>query len=775
MPADSSGTDRILARVQRPGRYAGGEYGSVVKEGEGLLRVAVSYPDLYEIGMCNAAVRIIYRDLNLLDGVACERVFAPAPDLEAALRGEGASLFSLETGRPLRSFDVVAFSIGFELTLTNLFAILDLGGVPLRTAERGGSDPIVIAGGPAVSNPAPLGAFLDGVFIGEAEGWLASMFTRLALMKRAGARREALRDALRGDPSVWFAGRREPVRRAFWRGFGVAAETAAFPVPSLRVVQDHGAVEIMRGCPNACRFCHAAAYYRPCRRKDPAAIHREASDLVRLAGYREITLSSLSSGDYPGIHGLVRGLNAAWAADKVSFSLPSLRVDSLSLGLLAELAEVRKSGLTFAVETPRPEWQLDVCKEVPLEKVIAILREAKARGWKAAKFYFMVGLPPAAGADEAGPIVDFLREVRSATGLSLNVNVASFIPKPHTPYERAAQLGEQDALDRIQRIRNALHGSGFKIGYHAPLLSLLEGIVSRGDERAGELVLEAWRRGARLDAWEEYLQADTWRSVIADAAWDVVAETCRSRAADERLPWVDIGMALSRSVMYEPSAEPAGCGTERAPVVNVDTTETSATAMAGTPAGAPAVAAAAETVRVLFRFAKRGRAVWISHLDLMTVFERSLVRAGYRARFTEGFNPKPRLEFASPLTLGAASSAEIASVELDDCDEPGRFAERMNRALPPGISVEEAAPMPPVPKGSRRPSLGARYWGSEYRLGTDRVVLLPKDGPGLKKVAAEAVGPDAGPVRVERLRTLAAGPGGEPVSYFEAFRSSSLS
>ena len=242
---------------------------------------------------------------------------------------------------------------------------------------------------------------------------------------------------------MWFAGRTEPVRRALWRGFGDTAETAAFPVPSMRVVQDHGTVEIMRGCPNACRFCHAAAFYRPCRRKDAAAIRREADELVRLAGYREITLSSLSSGDYPGIHGLVRGLNAEWAAEKVSFSLPSLRVDSLSLGLLAELAEVRKSGLTFAVETPRPEWQLDVRKQVPLEKVVAILREAKARGWKAAKFYFMVGLPPAAGADEAGPIVDFLREVRAATGFSLNVNVASFIPKPHTPYERAAQIGER--------------------------------------------------------------------------------------------------------------------------------------------------------------------------------------------------------------------------------------------------------------------------------------------------------------------------------------------
>jgi radical SAM superfamily enzyme YgiQ (UPF0313 family) len=755
MPAQLPDVGRILSRVQRPGRYAGGEYGSIAKEGEGLLRVAVSYPDLYEIGMCNAAVRIIYRELNRLDGVACERVFAPAPDLEGILREEGANLFSLETGRPLRSFDVLAFSVGFELTLTNLLAILDLGGVPLRASERGGGDPIVIAGGPAVSNPVPLGAFLDGAFVGEAEGWLPSMFSRLASMKRSGAGRSALRDALREDPSIWFSGRAEPVRRAIWGGFGEAAETAAFPVPSMRVVQDHGAVEIMRGCPNACRFCHATSFYRPCRRKGPAAIRREVTDLVRLAGYRQITLSSLSSGDFPGLHDLVRGLNDDFREEKVSFALPSLRVDSVALGLLAELAEVRKSGLTFAVETPRPEWQREIRKQVPLDKVIAILREAKALGWKAAKFYFMVGLPPAAGGDEEGPIVEFLREVRAATGLFLNVNVASFIPKPHTPYERASQLGEQDAFDRIWRIRHALHGSGFKIGFHAPLLSLLEGIVSRGDGRAGELVLEAYRRGARLDAWEEHLQAATWRSTIADAAWDVAAETCRARGEQERLPWADIGMVLPRSIV---EGQPAGKGAKGV---------TAPSAPGGAEGGSPA--------RVLFRFAKRGRAAWISHLDLVNVFERSLARAGYRAKFTEGFNPKPRLEFASPLALGAESSAEIASAELEDFDGDAAFTGRINRALPAGVFVEEAAVLPAAPRGGRRPSLGAAYWGSEYRVGADLILLLAKEGPGLKKVLADAAESGGGPVRVERLRTLARGTDGGPVSYFEAFRSSSRS
>ena len=332
-----------------------------------------------------------------------------------------------------------------------------------------------------------------------------------------------------------------------WRGFTSRPADAALPVPSVRVVQDHGTVEIMRGCPHACRFCHATVLYRPCRLKLPAVIREETRALVREAGYRQVTLSSLSSGDYRGIHGLVRELNSLYAPLKVSFSLPSLHVDSLALQLLKEISEVRKSGLTFAVETTMPEWQAAVRKTVTLEKVVQIMREAKSQGWRAAKFYFMVGLPASFDADESSSIIDFLRAVRAATGMSINVNVASFIPKPHTPYERAAQLGEDEALTRIMAVVKGLKVDGFKVGYHAPILSLLEGVISRGDERAGRLALAAYRKGARLDAWEEHFRADIWRGVIAEADWDVLGETCKARPQEAALPWAGIGLGLSCS------------------------------------------------------------------------------------------------------------------------------------------------------------------------------------------------------------------------------------
>lgn len=738
----------LLRKVEKPGRYIGGEYGTILKPGAGFT-VALSYPDLYEIAMSNAAVKILYSLLNAVPDVACERVFAPAQDYEQALKAAGLPLCSLETATPLSRFDVVAFSFGYELTLTNLLAILESGGVPVETAQRGLHDPIVLVGGPSATNPAPLSPFADAVFIGEAEGWIQEIFAELAARKRRGAARGDLLDFLRSQPCIWFPGVGRPVRRAFWRGFATTPADTTSPVPSMRVVQDHGAVEIMRGCPNACKFCHATVLYRPSRLKQTAAIRDEVRALVERCGYREISLSSLSSGDFREIHGLVRELNRMYGPRKVSFSLPSLRVDSLSLGLLKEISEVRKSGLTFAVETARPDWQKEVRKNVTLDKVIELLKEARTQGWKAAKFYFMVGLPPSFDEDESTPIVEFLRAVRAATGMSINVNVASYIPKPHTPWQRAAQMGEEQATERIMSVKKNLAGDGFKIGYHAPILSLLEGIVARGDTRAGLLVLDAYRRGARLDAWEEHVRLDVWREAIAAADWDVVGETCRARAPTEPLPWEGIALALSTSEIREAPPETAG----EEPTSSV---------------GGPIAAVPTAWKRVLFSFTKTGAAAFISHLDLMTVFERAIARAAYAARFTEGFNPKPRLEFANPLSLGLDSLEEIASVDLHDYDDQTAFLRRMNAALPDGLRVTRAQEVPP-PGTARRRSLMSAYWGADFEVtgidGAMTSMRLPATGLSIRK-SLEAAGTWERATAL-RTRSWAIGTDGEPISYFD--------
>ncbi|MBN1835461.1 MAG: radical SAM protein, partial [Spirochaetales bacterium] len=620
----------ILPRVEKPGRYVGGEFGSAVAPGGNPLRVAISYPDLYEIGMSNTSIRLIYRLLNATEGVACERVFAPAQDFEAELRARSLPLYSLESGRPLASFDLVGFSMGYELTYTNLLNILDLGGVPILRRERHPSDPIVIAGGPAITNPVPFGSVIDAVFVGEIEGEGIEVFAALAAAKARGAGRAELLGLLVGQPFVWTADKGEPVRRVLWKGFGAGGDReregagAAFPIPSIRTVQDHGVVEIMRGCPHGCRFCHAGIFYRPFRMKDLAAIVAEVDEQVLQNGYREVTLSSLSTGDYPGVAELVRFLNARYEDQLVSFNLPSLRISSVTLELLSQVSSVRKTGLTFAVETPLPEWQAGVNKPVSGERILDLLKEARGRGWRQAKFYFMIGLPVAWGQDECGPILQLLEELRAQVRMELIVNVSGFIPKPHTPFQWAPQLAEQEALERIMRVKRGAP-KGVNVRYHSPFLSVLEGVVSRGDERAGELFVEAFRRGARFDSWEDLVDRKLWRGLFAEVGWDVEGESCRERAPGDELPWRDIRLGVTEGFLRrEHERAQAGeqtpaccagctqpCGVCRDDIQVRDVAaprgeETLAAAVPARPAPPPG-----ERRRVLFSFDKQGRAAFL--------------------------------------------------------------------------------------------------------------------------------------------------------------------
>jgi radical SAM-linked protein len=665
--------------VAKPGRYVGGEYGAIVKP-DAPLRVAISYPDLYEIGMSNSAIRILYSSLNAISNVACERVFAPDTDFESRLREKRIPLYGLETGTPLSEFDIIGFSVGYELTATNLLNILDLGEVPIHRKERGIRDPVVIAGGPAMTNPSPFSLFLDAVFIGEAEDWAATLFPKIAKAKSRGAMRSELLDMIVEHPSVWSPGKKAKTRRAVWMGFGTKPSLIDFPVPNIRTVQDHGVVEIMRGCPNGCRFCHAGIFYRPYRVKAPLEINREIEHLVFRYGYREITLSSLSSGDYRGIDKLVSALNRRYESLHVSFSLPSLKVEGLDLAVLGELSRIRKSGLTFAVETPTEAWQRSINKTATLERTVEILERAERLGWRLAKIYFMIGLPSSVDREnsmgEPQAIAEFVTRLARQTKLSLNVNVACFIPKPHTPFQWARQLDEEEALARILTVKRE------------------------------------------------------WKEVLADFDGDVIRETLRSREENEALPWsaIDLGTAerflvreWRRSKKPSSSSTCAGtcssfCGVCRDGIAprNVLMDETTSFP--------PIVLGQQDSEKVLLRISKTGRAVFLSHLNLMGLLEKSLLRAGYMARFSRGYNPKPRIEFASPLSVGIASTCEIAAIELFNFDGRQHFIDRLNDALPSGLNVTEARIMT---TDSRR-SLMSLYWGSDFAISSgDSSLDLP--------------------------------------------------
>lgn len=719
-----------LLKVRMPGRYVGGEFGCINYEEEQPLKIALSFPDLYEIAMSNQALKIMYNLFNEVEGVQCERVFAAAPDFEALLKEKNIPLFTLESAKSLKEFDIITFTIGYELCLTNMLAMLDLAGIPLKAEERGEDDPIIIVGGPAATNPASIGEIVDFVCIAEAEAVYPDLLKGLVELKKEGRGRKELFEEIFNQSYIWHREKKERTRRVFWSDFGRSAQKRThLPVASIAPVQDQGVVEIMRGCPTGCRFCHAGVYYRPFRQKEMEHILKEVDDLVHICGYRTITLSSLSSGDYQGIYHLVRGLNKRYKHLGVSFSLPSLRVNSITLPLIEELSTVRKSGLTFALETPKEGWQRGLNKEVPRERIIEILLEAKARGWKLAKFYFMVGLPAAKGEDETGPIIELVKEIQQATGMKMNVNIGVFIPKPHTPYQWAPQFNDASGYEKLIEVKKALKSRFIKVNFHSPFISFIEGVFTRGDHRVNDLLIRAYEKGARLDAWDEWIKKDLWKEVFEESDWDVEGEICRARDLDEPLPWQGVSLLESDSYMKkelklsDEQTLTSPCDTSCDHLCGVCTkkeeVQYAKVLKEFEEYEAPEEGEKGEFRKVIFRYKKSGRAIYIPHLDTMTLFERAFSRSGASVRFTEGFNPKPKLEFAHPLTLGMESDCEIFGMELyDSWDDLMGLMNRLNQGLPEGFEIDKAYVMNLIPEGRKYKKLMALYAGSDYEIHT---------------------------------------------------------
>ncbi|MGO8694578.1 MAG: TIGR03960 family B12-binding radical SAM protein [Rectinemataceae bacterium] len=765
-PLDDLGS-RLLS-VEKPARYLGGEYGSIRKSGDNLLTFALCFPDLYEIGMSNNAIRILYDRLNRIPQVRCERVFAPAPDFEALLESTSIPLYTLESGIPLFEADILGFSIGYELAATSMLSVLKSGKIALKAQDRGGDAPIVIAGGPAISNPHPFADFLDCAYIGEAEGGFISLLEELAALKTKGAGRRDLLARMSSEPAIWMPAREgengKAATRALYGNFGNDSYHTAFPVATLKTVQDHGTVEIMRGCPNGCRFCHAGYYYRPQRIKRYADIRSEVEFLVRRGGYREITLASLSSGDYPFVGELLAALNAEWKSQKVSFQLPSLKINSFTLPLLKELSETRKSGLTFAVETPVDEWQRAINKDVSFEQTVSILDEAKAQGFRQAKFYFMLGLPvPGRGEGESAAIVDFFERLTRRVSMQINATLGIFVPKPHTPFQWSPQLGEAEGLSLINGIRSRLkHLRNLKISYHSPFLSYLEGLISRGDERVGDILLDAFARGARLDAWEDRFDRELWRTVLEEAGWDIESSVCAGRSLDDPMPWDDIHIRVSKANMrreylrsrssistsscMENCNEPCGACSDESRVINESI---------HIPTEPPLRLSGEATFplrRMLFQFRKFGVAPFYPHLSIVEALNRAFLVCQVPTAFSEGFNPAPRLEILQPLSIGLASECEIGSLLIDGKLEIEGLSERLNSCLPDGLKVTRLEFFP-LPLGKRQRSLGSLLWGSRFEIIPQDLSRMADCADELRRTLGEST-PNAMELQIESGRRM---------------------
>ena len=584
--------DAILSRVSKPARYAGGEWNSVRKDWrQARVRLALAYPDVYEVGMSNFGLSILYEVVNRRAEFAAERVYAPWVDMEAELRGAGVPLFSLESRRPLRDFDVIGFSLAYELTYTNVLNMLDLGGVPLLARERGDSDPLVIAGGTGAYNPEPLANFIDLFVVGDGEEALPELLDLFAEASRRGVaerprfdRRALLRRAaaLPGlyVPSLYDVRYRadgtlaavEPVApdvppvvtRRLARP--LPAATVRPVVPNLNTVHDRAAIEVMRGCPRGCRFCQAGHTYRPVRLRSREEILAAAAQLLACTGYEELSLLSLSTGDYPRIDELVRAISAQHP--DVNISLPSLRIDSFSVAL-AESVQRRKTSLTFAPEAGTQRLRDVINKQVTEEDLLRTVEAAYGAGWSTVKLYFMIGLPTETLEDVEG-IARLARETlavgRRVAGrrAQLHVSVSTFVPKPHTPFQWCAQDDREQIGRKQQQLRTSM-GRAIQLSWHDWESSHLEAALSRGDRRLGALILRARQLGCRFDAWSEHFRPDVWRRAAAELGIDLSFYAQRERALAEVLPWAHVQSGAApeyqrRQYECALAARPAGGG-----------------------------------------------------------------------------------------------------------------------------------------------------------------------------------------------------------------------
>ena len=596
---------RILTRVQKPARYVGGEYNQIVKRKQDVdVRVAFCFPDTYEIGMSNIGMRILYGVMNEMPGVWCERVFAPWGDMEAEMRAHRLPLWALESHDPVRDFDLVAFTLGYEMCYSNVLNMLELSGLPLLAKDRKGLEGIVFAGGVCTVNPEPLADFIDFFSIGEGEESTREIIECYRAAKRQGlSKQEFLREAAKLEgvyvPSLYtHTYNPDGTLAAITPAPGAPArvkkrivqdlDRAYFPtktiVPSTQIVHDRSNLEIFRGCIRGCRFCQAGFCYRPIRAKSADTLCRQAIESLEDSGNSEITLASLSTSDYRELEALADGLLRYCEPRKINLSLPSLRADNFSRELMLRIQKVRKSGLTFAPEAGTQRLRDAINKNVTEEEILSTCATAFSGGWNSVKLYFMLGLPTETDEDVIGiaelayKIIQEWKAnaVNKKRGLSINLATAYFVPKPFTPFQWEAQITPEEYLRRVHLLQENIHSRSIDYRYHESNLSQLEAVLARGDRRLGPVLLAAQRLGCKLDGWDEYFRYDLWMQAFREVGVDPVFYTTRGFGEDEVLPWSTISVGVSdgffrreREKAYRSEVTPdcrtkcAGCGARR--------------------------------------------------------------------------------------------------------------------------------------------------------------------------------------------------------------------
>ena len=538
--------NNLLGHVEKPSRYLGSEINCIKKDPASVkLNIALAFPDLYEIGTSHFGLQILYEILNSRKNIAAERVFAPARDMEKLLRENGLPLPTLENQRPLGNFDIIGFSLLYELNTTNVLNMLDLAGLPVRAAQRNETHPLVIAGGPCVCNPEPMADFFDAMVFGDGESLILEMTRHWMHWKESGSTdRHALLEAwsqLEGVyiPSFFSAHydssgfqsltARYKERSAVRRAVIGDLDAAIFPerpiVPYGRPVHDRLRLEVSRGCSRGCRFCQAGMIYRPVRERSPQGLIRLSRSALRNTGYEDLSLLSLSTGDYTCLAALMENLMVHGEKERIAVSLPSIRAGTLTPGLMALIKKVRKTGFTIAPEAGSQRLRNVINKNITYDDVATTVRDAFAFGWQVIKLYFMIGLPTETPADIEA-IVDMVKLLKTIKGPKgrrgqINVSITTFIPKPHTPFQWAAQISMEASKAGIEAIKSQLRLPGIQVKWQNPAMSMLEGVLARGDRRLGAVIESAWKRGALFDGWNDQFDFSLWQAAFEECSLEM--------------------------------------------------------------------------------------------------------------------------------------------------------------------------------------------------------------------------------------------------------------